>query len=572
MLKFIPVRPFLLFALLLIGLQGLAQERFTDWVTEITPRPDRSIEVTETITVISEGDLVKRGITRSLPDTRSNPIRIESVERDGSKAAFHTEDDRGITTIYAGQRDEFLEPGSYTYRIRYVIENAIREQDGLEEMQVEIIGPDVSLPVESVRTVVYLPDSLSAVQYACYTGAGGASEKNCTMAAPNGGRLSFTGVGAFGNGEQLSVAVGFETGYFSAMEEAALVPEEPLSWWQEQGAIIFLILGSFAGLIYGYRSWRVHGVDPVPSHIGKVFTPPEDLSPAALNYLHFPWSTHSTEAFTATILFLATRGYISMEEEEEAGVFSTSYIYSLRAMDSAPPQSALTPEQRSVYEALFKNGRHIRLEEKYDQKFRKVAELHGEKVRETYSDRRSVQANTWKMLPLLGIYIATIVLTILLLKTDTTGYAMPAFLAFIILGAIGIGLYTWLIRKPSPELVRLRSEIAALREYLGSSESERKRMLNAPTMNEDHYEAMLPYAIALGINKKWSAYFGDLLTSRHYHPIWMAGGGVFHPHQFNNRFNQVVGASSTPPGSSGSGSSGGGSVGGGVGGGGAGGW
>ncbi len=538
------------------------------------PRSDRSVEITETITVISEGDQVKRGITRSLPDSRRHPLRILSVERGGREENYHTKKSGGTTTIYAGQKDVMLRPGTYGYRIRYRIDRAVVREGELDELQVEIIGPDVTLPVRRASAEVELPPDLQVVQRSCYTGRNREAAGNCTMTAADSGRMSFTATGQLGNGEQLSVAVGFAPGYFDEPKPGSMSAEESVAvpWWRGEGSVMLFLLAAIGMLWYGYQSWRKYGVDPEGPPVGAVYAPPGDLSPAAAGYVYTTFDTNAIPNFTASILYLATRGYLRIEEVEEAGVFSTSYTYVLRASEEAPPTSALAPEQLFVYERLFADGPELRLEENYDKQFQKIANEHAERVKKTYAGRREVQTNGWKVLPLVGIFTATLIPAVLLLKSDTTGWALPAFVGFLSLGGIGIFLYAWLIRKPSAELVALRTELEALRDYLGLPEEKRKRLLNAPKMDKDHYEALLPYAIALGIHTKWSDYFGDLLSQHGYNPVWMSGAGAFQAHRFNDNFNRVVGSSSTPPGTSGSASAGGGSVGGGVGGGGAGGW
>ncbi|MGB3799722.1 MAG: DUF2207 domain-containing protein [Lewinella sp.] len=569
------MRCIILFFLLEFTLSLPGQERFADWQTEIRPQTDRSVEITETLTVVSEADQVKRGITRSLPDSRRYPLRIMSVERDGRQESYHVREADRVNTLYAGQKDVLLQPGTYVYRIRYRIGNAVTRQDDLDELQVEIVGPNVSLPVTGAGVVVDLPADLQLTQRTCYTGRNREADRNCTMTAPDSGRVSFTATGNLGNGEQLSVALGFAPGFFDEPGEESEFSNEsagPVPWWQGEGSVLLILLGALGILWYGYQSWRKFGVDPAKPHVGRVYSAPDGLTPAATGYLHSTFETNTAATYTATILYLATRGYLRIEEEEDAGVFSTDYTYCLRATEDPPPISALAPEQLLVYEELFANGPEVRLEEKYDKRFREIAKKHGERVKETYQDRRSIKTNGWRILPLVGIFMLALIPAILLVKMDTTGYALPALVVYLVFGGVGMFLYAWLIRKPSAELVSVRAELDALREYLGLSEEKRKRLLNAPGMDKKHYEDLLPYAIALGINTKWSDYFGDLLSQEHYNPVWMSGAGAFQAHRFNDNFNRVVGTSSTPPGTSSSASAGGGSVGGGVGGGGAGGW
>ena len=560
--------------LLFLAATLTGQERFTRWTTDIEPRQDRSLQITETLAVRSEGEAIKRGITRSLPQSRANRVEILSVERDGRETPYHTESEGGYLTIYAGERDRLLDPGPYVYRIRYTIANGVRRVGEIDELQVEVVDPEVSLPVEEVAATVTLPTGVEVLQYACYTGQDGTARRNCTMTAPDSGQLSFAGAGEFGQGEGLSVAVGVEPGYFappsSTPAEAVAAPPGPVSWWQAEGSVLLILLGSLGGLLYAYRTWKKYGVDPEPPRVGREYAAPDDLPPAAIGYLAWEMGYDSTAGFTATIVFLATRGYLEIEEKEDSGIFSTDYTYSIRAASPSPSLEGLSAEQRAVYDMLFSKGSELRLDKKYDKRIRKIAERHTEVVEKTYKDRKDVTTNGWKVVPLVGIFIVTLIPAALLVPSDTTGYGMPALVVYGFVGVIGAALFAWLVRRPSPELVRVRARIRSLKQYLSLPESKRKRQLNAPPMDKAHYEELLPYAIALGINTKWSDYFGDMLQEQHYQPVWLAGGSTFHATRFNNSFSEAVSAGSTQPGSTASG--GGGAVGGGVGGGGAGGW
>ena len=568
---------FLLFILLLCANLLFGQERFLDWQTEITPRADRSIEVREALTVRAEGEQIKRGITRTLPSTGENPLEVVSVERDGAPSAYHLREGRGVQTIYVGEADQRLATGTYTYRLTYRIGNAVVARDEADELQVEVIGPDVDFPVEQATASIRLPEGLAFLRAACYTGTADASRRDCTQTAPDSGRITFTGTETFGRGKQFSVAAGFAPGYFTASAPAVSGTArtsyaEPVPVWRGRGTVWAVIIGTIFAFAYAYRSWKQYGVDPDKPRVGSVFAPPQQLSPGALAYVNAFMGEAGSAAFTATVLHLATRGYLTIDEEEEKGIFSTDYLYVLRATRPAPPLSALSAEQRRLYEKLFDGREEIRLEEKYDKKIQKIAKQHQQDLKANYENLRSVDTNGWKVLPLVGIYLLAVIPAALLLHDDTTGYGKAAFIAFAAAAFFGLLCYAWLIRRPSPELVRLRTEISAFKNYLGLSEEKRKRLLNAPSMNHEHYEDLLPYAIALGINTRWSEYYEDILTPQHYQPVWMAGTGMFNPSRFDNSFSKVIQTSSTPPGSAGSASAGGGSVGGGVGGGGAGGW
>ncbi|ODN70945.1 DUF2207 family protein [Methylobrevis pamukkalensis] len=128
------------------------------------------------------------------------------------------------------------------------------------------------------------------------------------------------------------------------------------------------------------------------------------------------------------------------------------------------------------------------------------------------------------------------------------------------------------------------AEIEGLKLYISKAETARLNMAGAPEMSPQHFETLLPYAIALGEEKPWSqamqawlataAAAGAAVT---YAPGWY-GGRSFSGAGFGSAFSGLSSTmssafqSSVPaPRSSSSGFSGGGSGGGG-GGGGGGGW
>jgi uncharacterized membrane protein len=105
---------------------------------------------------------------------------------------------------------------------------------------------------------------------------------------------------------------------------------------------------------------------------------------------------------------------------------------------------------------------------------------------------------------------------------------------------------------------------------------------NPPEKTPQLFEVYLPYALALGVDQRWSEKFADVLSAVRqpdgsaYHPSWYHGSwsnaNLGHAtSQLSSSLNTAITSSVTPPGSS-SGGGGGGFSGGGGGGGGGGGW
>ena len=109
-----------------------------------------------------------------------------------------------------------------------------------------------------------------------------------------------------------------------------------------------------------------------------------------------------------------------------------------------------------------------------------------------------------------------------------------------------------------------------LKDYINVAEKDRIAFHNAPEKNPELFEKLLPFAMALGVEKKWAEQFEGIYTQE---PNWYHGG-IYGAHFSATSFGSSLSNFSTSSGStlSSSSSGGGGGVGGGGGGGGGGSW
>jgi len=177
----------------------------------------------------------------------------------------------------------------------------------------------------------------------------------------------------------------------------------------------------------------------------------------------------------------------------------------------------------------------------------------------------------------------TIFATIL---TETTDHA--AMVTLVAGGGIALvnTLFFFLMGAPTPLGRKLMDGIEGLRTYLTLAEKDRMNMAGAPEMSPSHFEKLLPYAVALGVEKPWTRTFETWLATAaagaaaaSYQPGWYNGNaGSFSDRigGFSSSMASTIASTIPQPvASSGSGFSGGGGggfSGGGGGGGGGGGW
>lgn len=74
-------------------------------------------------------------------------------------------------------------------------------------------------------------------------------------------------------------------------------------------------------------------------------------------------------------------------------------------------------------------------------------------------------------------------------------------------------LFSFIMDAPTPEARKLLDGIEGLAMYIGTAESARMNALNPPDRSMEHYRELLPYAVALGLEQAWGAYFADVLAS-----------------------------------------------------------
>jgi uncharacterized membrane protein len=141
----------------------------------------------------------------------------------------------------------------------------------------------------------------------------------------------------------------------------------------------------------------------------------------------------------------------------------------------------------------------------------------------------------------------------------------------------------YVMKAPTEAGQKIIDELNGLKLFMTVAVAEKVEAMDMPELTPDLYEELLPYAIALGVDKEWTQNFETLVFSQlppeqPYDPDWYDGdygNGHFSSsdmESMSSALSSDLGASLTAPASSSSGSSGGGSSGGGGGGGGGGGW
>ena len=161
-------RLFLLASLLVtlaVPLPSPAAERIRLFQSHVTVMPSGALTVTENITVVAEGNKIKRGIYRDFPtdyrdhDNRQHSVGFQllHVTRDGRPEAHHTENLSNGVRIYIGQHDRFLSPGEYRYTLTYQTDRQLGFFADHDELYWNATGNDWEFQIDEAVVTIALP-------------------------------------------------------------------------------------------------------------------------------------------------------------------------------------------------------------------------------------------------------------------------------------------------------------------------------------------------------------------------------------------------------------------------------
>ncbi len=344
--KFIHLLSHICFVILVSTNLIAQQERITNYEVMIVVNEDRSISITEDISVIAAGKVIKRGLTRGLPKKRTfkgktKHIRynIKKVLRDGKPESYHTRHQNGEEVLYFGKREVLLKPGEYHYTIEYDVPNQIEQLQKIDEIYWNAIGTDVVFPIDKAICIVRLPKSGKPLQKACYTGVYGSTEQACESEMwTDENDLYFKTTRPLKPNEGFSIGVGFEKG----------IVAEP-SVFERFGSAMILGLSALGLLIYFFVTWNRYGIDPPKPTPYPQFASPQGYSPSSISYIVKEKYDHNK--ITASIIDLAIKGHLRIAQEEERGLFSKKKSYCLTKLIDT--QEDLFEEEKTLLNSLF---------------------------------------------------------------------------------------------------------------------------------------------------------------------------------------------------------------------------
>lgn len=615
-------------ALLLVPGVASPQQQTEDWT--ITSY-DVRIEVTDTAVLLVEehidldfGSLERRGIFRYVPvwEDLPSPLPPELADRipegrdpsqfrrvleiDAVEVVSPTgapddvlvegpEDNAGNVFIRVGDPDTFV-TGRQQYTIRYRVRGALEPLGDIDALAWDAIGTGWPVPVQQATVEVRSP----GVQEArCLQGPQYATDPCEASVVPDGAR--------FASAARLAPYEGMTI----ALELAPDAVDVPPVLVDEKASLRRALVGSAAAVplagvvgvggagLLGLLGWRQgrdrrarggitsHGqVDDTqagerrrglfePRAVPVEYRPPDALRPAQLGLL-IDERVDSVDV-SATIVDLAVRGHLRIEEVEQGGWFRSG---DWRLVRASTDSEELLGYERVLLDGLFGARDEVLVSDlkgtfaKDYQKVETAVYADGQS-RRWFADRPDRTRARW-----LGAGLALTVLGGVLAFVLGTQFRMAV--VGLVVAVLGIALMA--VHRLMPHRTargsRLLTRTMGFREFVEQAEGDRMAFAEA----EHLFVEYLPYAVVFGCVDRWAEVFEDIgVDVGQAVGGFYVGAGPFRLMAFSagmNGFSSSVGSAVTaaPP-SSGSGGfgsggfgGGGGFSGGGMGGGGGGSW
>jgi len=538
--------------------------RVTEFQDSIAIDQAGGARVSERLTIQFEGEW--HGIHRTIPIEYPGPhgtnytllLKVLSVaDGTGNELKYESNTSKGFRDL------KIYIPGATdttkVVQIDYAVKNGIRYFDSYDEFYWNVTGNDWPVPIDHASAFVRFPDGAAgSLRAQSFTGAYGSAGHEAT-AEINGADATFETTAPLPMRGGLTIDVYIPKGILK--EPGALTR---LIWFLRSNPIIFLPFMTLAAMFLVWRQW---GRDPDPGmSVAPMYEPPRNISPAEAGTL-IDDTIHPRD-ITSTLVDLAVRGYLRIEEKDEKGLLFHHKDYVFHLLKPREQWKDLAPHEQVMLENIYAGGgTETRLS---------ALKNH------FYTALPIIRTDIMSSLRKKGMYlldpesangysiVAAIVILIPFALAQFTGRAnfFSSISSLIVALVISAAIWWLFARQMTAKTIqggRTRVEILGFQEFMNRVEADRLKR-----MPPDTFEKFLPYAMALGVEHSWARKFAGIIQNP---PSWYVSPtpyvmGGFNPMLFTNSMHSMssdmhqVFVSAPRSSSSGSGWSGGGSGGG----------
>jgi len=529
--------------------------------------------VTERITLVFEGEW--HGIHRTIPIEYPGPsgtnyelfLNVTSVtDESGSTLKYDSSiaNSARDLKIYIPNAVDTTRTVEITYRVR----NGTRFFDSHDEFYWNVTGNDWPVPIDhAAATISFPPSAAGSLRAQAFTGVYGSTQHDAASSV-DGSEARFETNNPLPMRGGLTIDV-----YLPKDVLKAPGAFTKFLWWLGGNPIVFFPLATFCGM---FALWWYKGRDPYAGlSVAPMYEPPAGISPAEAGTL-LDDRIHPRD-ITSTIIDLAVRGYIKIEETAEKILVFTHKDYVFHLLKPRDQWGGdLAPHERVMLENVFAGGEETRLSSLKNRFYTAVP---------------IIREDIMSALKGKGVY--------LLDPESANGYSVGAGIAILVpfavfqymgwanffnsplllIVCIPISMVIWwlfarVMTAKTVKGARTRVAVLGFQEFMNRVDADRLKIMPPTT-----FEKFLPYAMALGVEHHWAQAFTGIVKDPPQWYVSPGGYGTFNPIFFSSSMHSMASdmhqvfissprASSSGSGFGGAGGGGGGFSGGGFGGGG----
>jgi len=493
--------------------------KVADFQDTIDVSKDGSAVVTERISLVFVGEW--HGIHRTIPIEYPGPsgtnyelfLDVRSVT-DGSGGKLKYE---SSTTNRSRDLKIYIPDAvdaTRTVEITYSVRNGTRFFKDYDEFYWNVTGNDWPVPIDHASATVRFPESAAgSLRAQAFTGVYGSTQHDAT-ANVDGATAQFETNNQLPMRGGMTIDVYIPQGILS--EPSALTK---FFWFIGGNPIVFFPVVVFAAM---FLLWWYKGRDPNPGmSVAPMYEPPAGISPAEAGTL-LDDRIHPRD-ITSTVVDLAVRGYIKIEETAEKVLLFTHKDYIFHLLKPREQWGAdLAPHERVMLENVFAGGDETRLSSLKNRFYTAVPVIREDimsalKTKGIYLlDPES--ANGYSV----GAAVAIIVpFAIFQYMGWANFFNSPSLL--IVCGAISVVIWWLFARVMTAKTIKgARARIAVLgfQEFMNRVDADRLKLMPPTT-----FEKYLAFAMALGVEHHWAQAFAGIIKDP---PNWYVGpGGVY---------------------------------------------
>jgi Predicted membrane protein (DUF2207) C-terminal domain/Predicted membrane protein (DUF2207) N-terminal domain len=508
--------------------------RIADFDDNISIASNGTASVHEKITLVFVGSF--QGIHRTIPVEYPGPsgtnytlfLNVVSVtDGTGQKLRYESNrngDYRDLKIYIPGAEDT-----TRTVEIDYNVLNGVRYFPDHDEFYWNVTGNDWPVPIDHAAAYVqFPPDASGSLRAQAFTGVYGSKDRDATSDV-QGSTVSFESNNPLPMRGGLTIDVYLPKGILHEPSEATRI------WWFLASNPIILL--PFWTLLVMFVLWWYKGRDPDPGRsVAPMYEPPPGMSPAEAGTL-VQDKVHPRD-ITSTIIDLAVRGYIKIEEVEDSSmVFFHHKDYEFHLLIPQREWHGLAPHESVMLKNLFGADDAVRLSSLKNRFYMAIPTIR-EDIMSSLRNKNMYlldpeSANGYSIGA--AVLIAAPFVIVQFLGWKDVFSSVGLLVLSIAVSALIWWLFARVMSAKTMKGAQTMVAVLGFQEFMNRVDADRLK-----TMPSNTFEKFLPYAMALGVEHHWAKAFQGIVQDA---PTWYAspgGYGMFNPIFFTNSMSGMA--------------------------------